>query len=523
MKKTYILVVPVWGEEHVKLWSQYCLPSYFSENNIPFLSQRAQLTFLICTDKSTKKILEEQQDFLGNLKKFCTLLFLDISPLIKKYQASYGHILTFSYHAAIKQYMSFYEGQSYFIFLNSDFILANGAFKTVYNLVKDGSDMIFCPSFRVLREEFLPTLENYFTDSQNSRILSVAPRKMVALALKHRHPSVVAQTLGEGIEGSLVTNQLYWKVGNETLLGRHFLTFPLAIKPSKIPKAPTGFIDYNVVYDFAPKGKRKYITDSDDAFIVEVESFYKESSHIALNEKSPRIYSEMIGKWANKLHFENFQELTVFHKGRLNDELEEEKRKFNIFCEALLSFCKEFKPFPKHPYWGPFSKPAYSKIFFYLKKILRKKVESSCRINLNDISFLISSKNNTVNFERNPLEMRALPISLKIFPPTSKVYVEVTDKFDYDQLETFSNNEERQIYIFGMNGVRKRDSRKFSKFHKKFTYIQSPEAHKILLMSIMFLNCERKYRWRGLIKTLFIRSYVRFFNPFPSFEIFQLL
>lgn len=525
MKKAYTLVVPVWGEEYFNTWLKYSLPSYLSENNLPSLSQKSDFTLLICTDKQTWDS-SEKNEYLLNIKKIYNVLFLDISFLISKYRMSYGHILTYAYHEAIKEHNT---SNRYFIFLNADFILADGVFKTIDQLVVRGAEVIFCPSFRVLQEQFLLQLRSQIKPYRGLNTLSMDSRKMVGLAFKHVHPTVIAQTINVNDDGSLITNQMYWKVGKNILLGRHFLVFPFVVQPRTIPKAPTGYIDYNMVYDFHSKGKITYITDSDDAFIVEPESPYKESQHIASFEKSPEVYHEMISKWANALHFKNFEKLFVFHKEDLEKSfllLKQEKIKFNKFCQQVSHNLKKYKPFLNHPYWCIKSKKLffYNFLCTYVKKTIKKRIENLSLIDSENTMFFSSRKKDGLNLSNNVLGFKILDLSLEFCLSSTILYVEMENILNFNSMQALPVERLKKIYLFSTNKLCDNVCENYIKNNgRKIAAVTENKKHKILVASIILINCKNTNVLLRVVKIFFIKLYLRFFDPFPHFKIFELI
>jgi hypothetical protein len=190
-------------------------------------------------------------------------------------------------------------------------------------------------------------------------VLSLSSREMVSLAFKCIHPTVSAQTMNlKNNISSTITNQFYWNIGNNTIIGHHFLIFPLLIKPKQCPAQPTGYIDYNAVYDFNPNGMIGYLTDSDDAFIAEPEYKNKEAKFFtSTSNKDPNSYYEMLSKWVNKQHYHHFKQKIFLHKGDINSKdsmVNYEMTKFNEFIQLIMDNFeknKQFSPYFQHPFW----------------------------------------------------------------------------------------------------------------------------------------------------------------------------
>lgn len=539
MKRKYVLVVPFWGDNHFELWKKYSLPSYLCDNNIPYISKNSEFVVLICTDKKTEKIFKNS-DAYTSIAKYCNIEILNISSLVRKYmKISYGYVLTHSYHKAIRSYGTL-APQINFIFLNADFILADGVLKTVDRLVNQGSEIIFCPSFRVVREQFLPKLDFYIKKKNRSEILSMDSRSLVKLAFNHLHSTIVAQTINSKARiASLITNQFYWKVGEEIILGYHFLIFPFVVKPKTVPCAPTGHIDYNMVYDFHPKGEITYITDSDDAFIVETEDQSKEAQHFVFFKKNPKKYYKLLSKWVNHLHYKNSKQLLVFHTENLihsRKQMQQEKRILDSFVQQIRQKFTSFQPFLNHPYW--FNKSLnlqfqffYSYFSYYTKKYLKGLIKRLIHIDLEKTTLLISNKNRS-DFKNNILNINIMDnfmldkFSNYIINSDAIIYSDCESILRYLSNKKMDTLEGKEIYIFLFNGEDHIKYKNFFELNSDILFaVKNFHSHKTLLSSIKILSSINKKKFDKLLKTLkviYTCCSIRFMDPFPNFLIFKL-
>lgn len=534
MRKKYVLVVPFWGETHFKVWMRYGLPSYLAKNNIPYMAENSIFSILICTEKKIETLLKESVEY-EILQKFCTISFLNISDIISKYtNMSYGSVLTHSYHEAIRKYKSA-AYDIHFIFLNADFILADGVFKTVHQLVEKGAEIIFCPSFRVSKERILPKLDRFVKEDGNTKTLSIESREAVSLAFNHLHPTITAQTINvEDKVSSFVTNQLYWNVGEDVILGHHLLIFPFVINPKKIPQNPTGYIDYNMTYDFHPTGEITYITDSDDAFIFELETDSKEREHFtSFSKHDYNNYYNMFSKWANRLHYSNFKQLLVFHSKDIDKKdhfFNQEKIKFNFFSEQISQKFKKSMPFLNHPYWKDAilrKVSLYQKIIDSVKKFLRTTIERSSKINLEKTYFLMTDEENEgINIQNNLLNINVFDCSLAKYSEKINIYTDIRTYSFFELNNTLSSLETNKIYLFSFDKIEEKIYDTLLKYNEnKISIVEDQRKHKEFICSIREINCSGKSIKRKILsvfKVIFMRTYLKYWDDYPNFELVEL-
>ena len=121
------LLTAVWGERYVREFAQVSLPSYLSAGNIPELADNVDLEVVILTTGSSVHAFRNEPAFL-RLQSLCHSRFLLIDDLITT--GNYGVILTLAYARGIID-AGADQLNTWFIFMNSDFVLADGGMKNL--------------------------------------------------------------------------------------------------------------------------------------------------------------------------------------------------------------------------------------------------------------------------------------------------------------------------------------------------------------------------------------------------------
>src|SRR5262249_36146047 len=113
---------------------------------------------------------------------------------------------------------------SWLVFLNADFILADGSLRNLLARLAAGERLVASPSYCVNREAVVPELLTRL--DPHTRSLSLSPREMAGLILRHRHNTIRGKTVNQSLLSMLYMDQFYWEVDADTLLGHQM---PVAI------------------------------------------------------------------------------------------------------------------------------------------------------------------------------------------------------------------------------------------------------------------------------------------------------
>lgn len=336
----------IWGRRYIEDFCRVSLPSYMASGNIPALTRVCDLEILICTDEASVPLFEREAIF-QDLKALCPVRFLLIDDLIARGQ--YGVTLTLAYARAVMD-SGDAQTETYFVFMNSDFVLANGSLAHLGARMQAGEPCIMAPSLRGGQDEVLKQLEEAY-DPQ-ARVLTMTPREMVRLTLDNLHPTAAAKTVTQSNITCITHNQVYWRVDDSTLLGRYFLIFMLAIKPERPMPKVTSYCDYGFVPEMVPSGEFTIIDDSDDFFMLELQPDEQEAEFLRWGETAPSEIAAGLQEWTTKEHRKYADVDVFFHAEDPPPSLPEARADFAAFHDRLT---KQIDQPPRdhedHPYW----------------------------------------------------------------------------------------------------------------------------------------------------------------------------
>lgn len=301
----------IWGARYVEEFARISLPSYLAAGNLPFVAAETALEIIILTSSETLAKFDELPIF-RKLKSLCPVRFILIDDLITT--GNYGVTLTLAYARGIMD-CGAEQTKTTFVFMNSDFVLADGSLRTLVGMLRKQHRCIMAPSLRACAETILPLLTTAVDAIDHT--LTMSPRRMVKLAFDHLHPTVIGKTITQDFVTCATHNQIYWQVDDATLLGRYHLIFMLAIRP-EVPIGPVNsYCDYGFVPEMIPSGEFAVMDDSDTFFMLELQPAAQERKFLSCGTKSRADMAAELSRWTTREH-RRFAEVDVVFR---SDEL----------------------------------------------------------------------------------------------------------------------------------------------------------------------------------------------------------
>jgi len=345
MRPKVKLIVAVWGEAYVERFMALALPSALAPGNLPALAAGTDLELLVMTTGDGARYFEGKPAYV-HLGRICRLRFLAIDDLIDS--TAYGVTLTLAYMRGIA---SIGEDMvnTHFVFLNSDFVLADGSLRTLLTCILQGRQCILAPSFRAVAEDVEPVLEQRV--DPETATLAMKPRDMVRLAIRHLHPTSLARMANQGFVRSNHPNQLYWHVDKDTLLGRFYLIFMLCIRPERVVRTINSYCDYGFVPEFCPSGNVTVLTDSDDFFMLETQRRTQELDHLELGTLDPTAIALSLSEWTTRTHRFAATHDLVFHAEDLPPNLGATKSEAEEYVTVVSRLLQSPKDHAFHYHW----------------------------------------------------------------------------------------------------------------------------------------------------------------------------
>lgn len=340
-------LVTVWGGSYIERFLSLALPSYLAPDNLPALAASTELEVVIMTSKEDIALFETDFVF-RQVNELCRIRFIPIDDLIAT--GCYGVSLTLAYGRAI---ISLGEDMrsTHFVFMNADFILADGSLRSLIRHILDGRSVIVAPSFRAVAEDIAPRLGTMVNPGKG--ILTITPRELVRLALNHNHPTNIAKTVNQNFCHMINPNQFFWQVDDQTVIGRHFLVFMLCLKPERVISKINSYCDYGFIPEMCPSEDMVVLHDSDDIFMLELAGLDQESQLIRVGGQLPvKDLAKTLSQWTTREHRELARHTMLFHAGDLPLSLKDALSEASRFMDQLHRFLSGPKSHRFHTYWS---------------------------------------------------------------------------------------------------------------------------------------------------------------------------
>jgi hypothetical protein len=336
MKEPARLIIPVWGERYANKVLSTTLPAVLAPGNLPELCRTFAVELVIVTESRLFDLFRRAPSFAA-VERICAARLVPLDDLLTGFAADYGVTLT---HALFRGFadLGLRMTDTYLLFLNADFIVCDGALGHLGKLMQKGKRVIHGPSFRVVAEEVLPQLEGLVDPT--SCTLRLEPRRMVKLALAHKHPTVKARTVNQRLCHQAWMDQFYWYVDEDTLIGYQAPVALVAIKPERVVADPVLVWDFGFIPEAAPQAPRYFIGDSDQFFMIEPQSRDTGREMIRIGWTSYAQVARDLSLWLTKEQRESGKQLLKFHAADLPTDVDpviEEARAYMAEIDSRLS------------------------------------------------------------------------------------------------------------------------------------------------------------------------------------------
>ncbi len=344
--KQVTLLMPIWGYRFVGRFLEFCLPTLLAPNNIPALARALPCRFILLASAADESIIRSHPAW-QKLERHCTVEIRPIDDIIT--HGNHTATITLAFERALRRAADAMR-DTCFIFLMSDYVMADGSLQTVLQTIQQGASAVMAGNFQVIAEEAAPLLRQRIDLASHEIVL--APRDLVRWSLAHLHPATVANIVNFGLTHNDHTNRLFWRVDENTLIGRFYLMHPIAIHPEVTDFVVSSSWDYSFVPELCPSGNVVALTDSDDYLVVELQRRDYEWENLRPGPVLPAALARGLAEWTTDDHRRNIAQTLVFH----GDERPANLPQFVAQSDAFIASVREALAAPplrhrRHPYW----------------------------------------------------------------------------------------------------------------------------------------------------------------------------
>src|SRR6202140_1880159 len=371
--KQITLLMPVWGYQFIGRFLEFCLPTLLAPNNIPAIARAMPCRFVLLSSVTDEPIIRSHPAW-QKLERHCACEIRSIDDLIT--QDNHTATITLAFERALRQSGDAMR-DTCFIFLMSDYLVADGSLKTVLETVQKGAGAVLAGNFQIIAEDAVPLLRRQVDRAAQEIVLR--PRDLVQWSLAHLHPATVANIVNFGLTHNAHANRLFWRVDDGWLVGRFYLMPPIAISPETSDFVVGSSWDYSFVPELCPSGNIAVLTDSDDYLVVELQRWDYEWENLRPGPVVAGALALSLAEWTTDYHRRNVAQTVVFHAGDRPADLAQFIARSDAFVENVRqSLATAPLSHRRHPYW--------------LGSIAGNRRRSHRPLGKEDWSFLLSEK-----------------------------------------------------------------------------------------------------------------------------------
>ena len=152
--KQITLLMPVWGYQFIGRFLEFCLPTLLAPNNIPAIARAKPCRFVLLSSVADEPIIRSHPAW-QKLERHCTCEIRSIDDLIT--QGNHTATITLAFERALRQSGDAMR-DTCFIFLMSDYLIADGSLKTVLREIAAGAGAVLAGNFQIIAEDAAPLL-----------------------------------------------------------------------------------------------------------------------------------------------------------------------------------------------------------------------------------------------------------------------------------------------------------------------------------------------------------------------------
>jgi hypothetical protein len=351
------LVTMAWGARYIDELFGVALPAVLAPNNLPYLAARFDCEVVIITEEARFDDLRARPVY-RRLANTCRVELRPIDDLVTRPDA-YGMALTYALFRGFEE-LGPAMLDTYLVFFNSDFILADGSLRSVAARIAEGERLILAPSYCVVYEEVEPLLRARL--EADGTVLAIPPREMAAIAIGHRHNTIRGKTVNQPQFSMEWIDQFYWVVDGSTILAHQLPIALVCMRPERVLSEMVTFWDYGILSEACPTARRSVIADSDDFLMIELRQADTAQQQIRPGWPTPAQIAEKLERFITKDPVELARFTLVLHAGELPSGVETAKRQLDAYVESVL---KELPAAPRdhvnHYIWA-YHYPTFHKL-----------------------------------------------------------------------------------------------------------------------------------------------------------------
>src|SRR5712691_4055614 len=341
------IITCAWGEKYIGELLSITLPALLAPGNLPYVASVVPCELVILTQQALfSRVLRDVT--VRKIRELCSVRLIEIDDLISS-PDQYGMAITYALHRGFSDL-----GQSatdtWLLFLNADFIPADGSLRNLVRHLAQGKRLVAAPSYCVNAEAVVPELLKRV--DPHTRTLSLAPREMAALVLRHRHNTIRGKTVNQSFFSMLYMDQFYWRVDPNTLLGHQMPIAIVGMRPERYLAEPNTYWDYGLIKEIFPTCEHFVIGDSDEFLMLELRGETVARDQIRTGRPDPSEIARNLTSFLTPYQKEMARFPLTLHAADLPADVDDARAKLRAFVDRIFAHVPAVLPSHlDHPQW----------------------------------------------------------------------------------------------------------------------------------------------------------------------------
>jgi hypothetical protein len=339
------LITMAWGERYIDDLLRIALPALLAPGNLPSFVQDFDCVLVIVTEARHFNLIARAPAIV-QLLRYVDIRLMPIDDLLSR---CYGITLTY---ALIRGFADLGDAmtETHLLFLNADFVLADGSYRKLAEVIRRGERLVVSPSYCMNLEDTIEALRA--RRDPPSGALSVPSRELAGMIIAHRHNTVRAKTINQQLFRINRYDQFYYYVDDLTLLARQLPIAVVYMKPERVLAELPTFWDYGVISEYCPTTAACVLADSDDFLMAELRSRSGLRESLHLGWPTIEEIAADLSSFTTIDHRDHGRHTLVLHAGDLPAGIGHGEAELARFVEAVYARLPPPVPYRNHPFWA---------------------------------------------------------------------------------------------------------------------------------------------------------------------------
>jgi len=340
------VITMAWGDRYIDDLVEITIPALLAPGNLPYFTAEFDCEFVIVTETRLFDRLARSAA-IAALLNFADLRLVPIDDLLSPW---YGITLTF---ALVRGFVDLGAAmtQTHLVFLNADFIVADGSYRKLAEVIKSGERLVVSPSYCMNLEDTIDGLRR--RRDPTSWALSLSRRELAGIIIANRHNTIRAKTVNQRMFRIHRYDQFYWYVDENTLLGRQMPIAVVYMRPERVLTEMPTFWDYGVVSEYCPTLTPCVLGDSDNFLMAELrsEGTFRELLHLGWPTVDE--IAADLSSFTTQDHRDYGRHALVLHADELPPDIDASMAELARFVDDVYARLKPAISYRAHPFWAP--------------------------------------------------------------------------------------------------------------------------------------------------------------------------